>query len=188
MHRRPLQRMLEQYLQRYPDERPMAARIVALVEEHSDCFDRTCRPGHVTGSAWVLTPDRRHCLLVHHRKLDRWLQPGGHADGDPDIQRVARREVEEEAGLSHLQLAPETEGLPIDVDVHQIPARYNATGELIEDAHQHHDVRFLFIATAAEPLSVSDESHEVRWFARDEVLQATNEQSVLRMLRKAGPC
>jgi hypothetical protein len=74
--------------------------------------------------------------------------------------------------------------IPLDLDVHQIPARYDAHGRTIEDAHEHHDVRFLLIAHSDEDISVSDESHDVAWFTPEEVLQRTDEESVLRMLRK----
>lgn len=184
MHRRPLLKMLEEYGATYPDEVAVAARIAGLVEAHPDCFERTCRPGHLTGSAWVLSHDRQKCLLVHHRKLDRWLQPGGHADGQCEIEAVALREAMEESGLESLRLA---QACPLDLDVHRIPARRSDDGALIEDAHEHHDVRFLVVTDRDEQPRVSDESHDVRWFTRDEVLQRTNEESVLRLLRKAGP-
>ncbi|QEG33279.1 NUDIX hydrolase [Bythopirellula goksoeyrii] len=188
MHRQPLFELLDRYSAHYPYEAEVAARIRQLVESSPDCFERTCRPGHVTGSAWVLSQDCKKCLLVHHAKLDRWLQPGGHADGDTAIQEVALKEVREETGLVELEL-PATDGVlvPLDLDVHLIPARYSPTGELIEDAHEHHDVRFLVIARADQPITVSEESHDLGWFTNVEVSQLTDEESVLRMLRKAGP-
>ena len=172
----------------YPDEISMVKRIQYLVESSPDCFERTCRPGHVTASAWVVSSDRSHCLLVHHRKLDRWLQPGGHTDGQSEVEQVALREVEEETGLTHLQIVHgQAELMPLDVDVHVIPERRDATGALIEDAHEHHDVRFLIEADLEEPLVLSEESHDVRWFTGEELLEVTDEESVLRMMRKAGP-
>ena len=183
MHRRPLLTMLQHYAERYPDEAEVAQRIELLVTAHTDCFERTCRPGHITGSAWVLSHDRDCCLLLHHGKLNRWLQPGGHADGQANIAEVARREAQEETGLIDLELVAE----PIDIDVHEIPARYDPNGNQLEDAHEHHDIRFLLVAGPGQQLVLSDESHEVRWFSHDEVLAATDEESVLRMLRKAGP-
>jgi 8-oxo-dGTP pyrophosphatase MutT (NUDIX family) len=187
MHRQPLLQLLDRYATRFPAEAAVTERIRTLVIEHANCFERTCRPGHVTGSAWVLSRDGSRCLLVHHAKLDRWLQPGGHADGENAIHEVALREVREETGLVNLSL-PTHHGelVPLDLDVHLIPARYK-DGELLEDVHEHHDVRFLVIAAKDEPISLSEESHDLGWFTRDEILARTDEESVLRMLRKAGP-
>ncbi|MEM9186318.1 MAG: NUDIX hydrolase [Planctomycetota bacterium] len=186
MHRQPLLTMLDVYARATPEEAPVAARIRRLVESHSDCFDRDCRPGHVTGSAWVLSADRRRCLLLHHRKLDRWVQPGGHADGDPDVLGVAIKEATEESGLEGLTPLGSASP-PFDLDVHLIPARHAATGELIEDAHEHHDVRFLLVAPTDAPPVVCAESNDVRWCTPGEVASLTQEESVLRLLRKSSP-
>jgi 8-oxo-dGTP pyrophosphatase MutT (NUDIX family) len=175
--------MLKQYAERCPDEANVARRIERLVVEHADCFERTCRPGHITGSAWVLSHDRMQCLLVHHGKLNRWLQPGGHADGQTDVAQVALREAQEETGLVELQLSAE----PLDIDIHTIPARVDHNGNQTEDAHEHHDIRFLLVAAAGQEPVLSDESHAVRWFSREQLLEVTDEESVIRMLRKAGP-
>lgn len=191
MHRRQLLNLLENYIARYPAEQAVAEQIVALVESHEDCFDRTCRPGHITGSAWVLSHDRQRCLLLHHKKLDRWMQPGGHADGDTDVAAVALKEAQEESGIENLtllgvgQLKSEPP-LPLDIDIHIIPARYAADGSLIEDAHEHHDIRFLLAAKDESPIVVSHESHDVRWFTPTEVEQQSDEESVLRLLRKSS--
>jgi 8-oxo-dGTP pyrophosphatase MutT (NUDIX family) len=186
MHRRPLLEMLEQYRAAFPREGDVVDRIAALVAGHSDCFERSCRPGHITGAAWIVSADRRRCLLTHHRKLDRWLQLGGHADGQWQVAEVALREAREESGLTAFDFVP-IDGMliPFDIDVHQIPARYNSAGQEIEDAHEHHDVRFLLIAQAGQETRCSDESHEIAWFSPDEVLRLTAEESMLRMLRKA---
>lgn len=185
MHRYHLLQMLEAYLALYPQEQAVVAQVIDLVTQHADCFERTCRPGHITGAAWVMSADHQRAALVHHRKLDRWLQPGGHADGDGDVATVAWREATEETGLARLVMI-DTGGtlVPLDVDVHEIPARYNAAGEMIDDAHQHHDIRFLFV-TSDETLAVSAESHDVRWFDAAELRQLTSEESVLRLMEKA---
>src|SRR5882672_12642051 len=81
MHRRPLLDMLARYRELFPAEADVVDRMTTLIHGHADCFERTCRPGHVTGAAWIVSTDRRRSLLTHHRKLDRWLQLGGHADG-----------------------------------------------------------------------------------------------------------
>jgi 8-oxo-dGTP pyrophosphatase MutT (NUDIX family) len=177
--------MLARYRDTFPHEADVADRIGALVQAHANCFDRTCRPGHVTAAAWILSSDRRRVLLTHHRKLDRWLQLGGHTDGQCDVEEAALREAREESGLSHFEFV-RIEGalLPFDLDVHEIPARYDANGTLIEDAHEHHDVRFLLIA-GDDAIQASDESHDVRWCTPAEVRELTDDESVLRMLRKA---
>ncbi len=185
MHRRPLLDMLARYRQAFPGEDPVVDRICALVESHADCFERTCRPGHITGAAWILSPDRRRCLLTHHRKLDRWLQLGGHADGQWRVEEVALREAREESGLAAFEMLPIDGALiPLDVDVHLIPARCDARGYVVDDAHEHHDIRFLLVAHSEQGVCASDESHDVAWFTPDEVLDRTDEESVLRMLRK----
>jgi len=188
MHRQPLQKMLQRYLARYPEEAAVVTRICLLVDGAPDCFDRTCRPGHVTGSAWVLSLNRTQCLLVHHRKLDRWLQPGGHADGACQIEQVALRELREESGLTQIELLGSPEGVvPLDIDVHRIPDRFDASGDVVEEAHEHHDIRFLVLASADQDLVLSDESHALRWFTHSELVAVTREESVLRMMRKSGP-
>ncbi len=177
--------MLARYRQVFPREASVVDRICALIEQHADCFDRTCRPGHITGAAWIISADRRRCLLTHHRKLDRWLQLGGHADGQWQVDEVALREAREESGMAAFSFVPIDGALiPLDIDVHDIPERRDALGHVIEDAHEHHDVRFLLIAHSGQDVCVSDESHDVAWFTPDEVRRRTDEESVLRMLRK----
>lgn len=186
MHRRPLLDMLAHYSQAYPADAAVVHQIRRLVQSHVDCFERTCRPGHITGAAWIVSSDRRRCLLTHHRKLNRWLQLGGHADGQAQVELVALREAQEESGMLAFDFVPIADTIaPFDVDVHDIPARHDAEGRLIEDAHEHHDVRFLLIARSDESIQVSHESHDVAWFTPEEVLRQTDEPSVLRMLRKA---
>lgn len=179
MHRQPLLGLLDGYLRHYPEEEEVVARVRQLVEAHPDCFERTCLPGHITGSAWILSPDRSSVLLTHHRKLDRWLQVGGHADGENDVRAVARREAEEESGLTRFEDVGGCDpAQPFDIDVHPIPQRGD------EPAHWHHDLRFLWIAAPGQELRISDESHDLRWVRRDELTQISNEESILRMERK----
>lgn len=132
-------------------------------------------PGHFTASAFVLAPDRTSLLLVHHRKLDRWLQPGGHVETtDRDLLAAARREVLEETGIAELEL--ERPG-SFDLDVHPIPALGH------ELPHEHFDVRFLFHATTRE-LVLSAESKAVRWVPLSELDARVSDESVLRAVRK----
>jgi 8-oxo-dGTP pyrophosphatase MutT (NUDIX family) len=187
MSRHAIISMLDAYEALFPDEGAVVDRVRQLVAANADCFHRTCRPGHITASAWILSPDRRRVLLTHHRKLDKWLQVGGHADGQWDPIEVALREAVEESGLVHLRVVRiEGQLLPLDIDVHEIPPFRDAFSNIVEDAHYHHDIRFLFLAEAETPPRASEESHDVRWFTPAELLQVTTEESVLRMLHKAA--
>jgi 8-oxo-dGTP pyrophosphatase MutT (NUDIX family) len=156
-------------------ERAMRDRVVSLIEDHPDAFARSLLTGHVTASAWIVDPSRTRVLLLHHRKLDRWLQPGGHADGDVDLRRAALREAREETGLTRIGFA--CEGI-YDIDVHDIPARPG------EPEHEHFDVRFALDADPAEPLVQNRESRELAWVPLDELGCYGVDESVLRLARK----
>jgi 8-oxo-dGTP pyrophosphatase MutT (NUDIX family) len=177
MHRAAVLALLRSHAARPLDanEAAMAAATIEFVETHADCLLRSCVPGHLTGSAWIVSADRRRTLLTHHHKLDKWLQLGGHADGDPDLAAVAMREAHEESGLTRLQLVrPEI----FDVDRHWIPARKTDPG------HYHYDLRFLVMADPAEPLQISSESKDLGWVELERVTQLNPEESMARMVRK----
>lgn len=176
MHRKPLLDLLARYRAAHPDETLCADRIRALVETQRDCFERSCFPGHVTASAWVLSPDGKRFLLTHHRKLDRWLQLGGHADGDSDVAATALREAREESGLAELRFAWAADApVPVDLDVHLIPARGG------DPAHHHHDVRFVLVAAPGQTIFASDESTSLEWFDMDALEDVADDDSVLRL-------
>jgi 8-oxo-dGTP pyrophosphatase MutT (NUDIX family) len=177
MHRAPLLRLLAEYAARHPDESDCVGRYTDFVSAHPDCFERSLAIGHVTGAAWILDRSGTRVLLTHHRKLNRWLQPGGHADGDPDVLATASREALEETGLTGL--VPDAETL-FDLDVHPIPAR----GDIPE--HLHYDARFLFRATGSEDFTVSEESHDLAWVPLGKLEDFTTEESILRLARKTG--
>lgn len=130
-------------------------KMVQLIDSGADCFVRGCFPAHFTGSALVVSADGARALLHHHRKLDRWLQFGGHCDGEEDVLRVAQREALEESGIPGLIVAS---ARPFDLDIHEIPAHGSEPG------HFHYDVRWMLIAPENAAFAVSDESHELRWF------------------------
>ena len=171
---------LDKYAEIYPEETETVDRVRHLVQTYPDAFYRTCRIGHITGSAWIVSADRQRYLLTHHRKLDRWLQLGGHADGEQAMQRVALREAQEESGMADFKFV-EIKGqvLPFDIDIHPIPARG------AEPAHAHYDLRYLLIAGPGQTLALSDESKDLRWFTATGVLKVAGEESIFRMLRKA---
>jgi 8-oxo-dGTP pyrophosphatase MutT (NUDIX family) len=157
-------------------EEALAVReTIAFVRSHPDCLLRSCPPGHLTGSAWILSPDRRSTLLTHHGKLGKWLQLGGHADGDPDLLAVALREAREESGLSGLRAV---DPRLFDVDRHWIPDRG------AEPGHWHHDLRFVLEADPSEPLTVSRESKALAWVEVASVASLNPEESMARMVRK----
>jgi 8-oxo-dGTP pyrophosphatase MutT (NUDIX family) len=156
-------------------EAVMVRRTRRFIESYADCFERSQQLGHVTGSAWVIDLGREYVLLTHHMKLDRWLQLGGHADGDPDVLAVALREAMEETGLDTIR--PLSRSI-FDVDVHSIPSRDG------EPAHFHYDIRFVFEAERTLPLRKSAESKALSWVKLSEVSRLTREESVMRMVVK----
>ncbi len=174
MHRQFLLKKLEAHQGYDAQEQLMLTKIITFVNEHPDCFERELSVGHITGSAWITNKTRTHVLLTHHKKLNRWLQLGGHSDGEPNTLMVALKEGREESGL---EIAPLSEAV-FDVDVHLIPARKT------EPAHYHYDVRFLFEADSRQPFVVSEESHDLAWIACDVLADFVDEPSLLRMLKK----
>ena len=193
MDRADLLRLLDRYHDRHPDEIATIDRVRKLLCDDERCFFRDCFPGHITSSAWIVSREKGSVLLTHHRKLERWLQLGGHADGETDVLKSALREAEEESGLQGFQAIPRSGPYEIlDVDVHDIPARAS------EPVHQHHDIRFLFEVSDAQTIRRQEtESKEVRWFPVNGIETRFDEESLLRMARKAsewlsrspaGPC
>lgn len=156
-------------------EAAMAADMIRFVEKHTDCAERSLKIGHLTGSAWIVDRERRRTLLTHHRKLDKWLQLGGHADGELDPLAVALREGREESGLTRLHAISEK---IFDVDRHLIPARKT------EPDHWHYDIRFMIEADPDEPLLISDESHDLAWIEIARMADYNAEESMMRMARK----
>ena len=173
MHRRKLLDSLEIYSSLYEEEADLIKRFNVFLEENVNCFDRQNSVGHVTGSAWLLCPDYQHVLLTHHKKLNRWLQLGGHSDGESDTLSVAIREAREESGLAVKAL----ENSIFDIDVHTIPQRKN------EPKHLHFDVRFLLQALEKN-FVVSAESNDLQWVKIEDIPKYTAEESILRMRDK----
>ncbi|MGB5539893.1 MAG: NUDIX hydrolase [Gammaproteobacteria bacterium] len=177
MHRQELLRLLNRHVTRFMDEAAFVARARAFVAAHTDVFDREHLPAHVTGSAWVVSPDFSQALIMHHVKQDQWFQPGGHADGDADILRVALRETAEETGIDpeHVRLLTED---VFDVDLHVIPASEHGP------RHEHIDIRFLVQIDNRLPVPGNDESHQVLWVDLREVSAYNNNRSTWRMVEK----
>ncbi|WP_449466940.1 NUDIX hydrolase [Stenotrophomonas humi] len=150
-----LRQALLEYARAVPAHGDVAREFLALLDlSGPDPFTRERLEGHFTGSAWLVSADGERALLTHHRKLGRWLQLGGHADGDPDLPAVALREAEEESGLPGLTLASRE---IFDLDRHWIPERRDVPG------HWHYDVRYVVVAGADERFAVSEESLDLAW-------------------------
>jgi 8-oxo-dGTP pyrophosphatase MutT (NUDIX family) len=169
----------------YGLDRPAESQMLELFREliggrhGADPFQRERESGHFTGSAWLVSADSERVLLTHHRKLNRWLQLGGHADGDSDLAAVALREAEEESGLTDLTVEPDI----FDLDRHLIPARGD------EPEHWHYDVRFVVRAHGSEDFTVGDESHDLAWRSIGELVSDESvDESVRRMAAKWLSC
>lgn len=172
-----LLQLLCRYHPEEPDRLAVAERIIAFVRDEPACAERSHLYGHLTGSAWVVNATRTKALLLHHRKLNRWMQPGGHADGEFDLLSVALREAREESGLTGIE--PVT-GEIFDVDIHEIPPFKEIP------AHYHFDVRFLLYADDEEIPRHNEESNDVKWIDLADLSQYTEEESVLRMAWMGG--
>lgn len=177
MHRKELLQLLNRHETRFMEEAGFVARARAFVEANTDVFNREHLPLHVTGSAWVVSPDFTQALILHHVKQDQWFQPGGHADGDNDVLRVALRETSEETGLDPDQIQLLSDEV-FDVDIHTIPASRHDTW------HEHIDLRFLVQIDNRLPVPGSDESHEVLWVDLRHVSAYNNNRSTWRMVEK----
>jgi 8-oxo-dGTP pyrophosphatase MutT (NUDIX family) len=175
--RRRLAAALRAHVPDGEDEARHLAAILALVEREPECFSRRFfTPGHVTGSAFVVSAASGKVLLHHHRRLGAWLQMGGHDDGDRDAAATALREAREESGLTDLAfLSPAI----LDVDVHPIPAGKG------EPPHLHHDVRYALLTRRPDAIRRDEaESLELRWFTREEADRTMGEPGAARALRR----
>jgi 8-oxo-dGTP pyrophosphatase MutT (NUDIX family) len=177
MNRKTLRENLENYRTPFEEEHAFIQDFIDLTHDEL-AFVRERLHGHFTASAWIVNKRRTHTLMTLHKKLNRWLQLGGHADGDENLQAVAMKEAQEESGLTSLRMVDF--GM-FDIDRHVIPQRGNIP------EHFHYDVRFLIEAEIDEPLIISEESKDLAWIPFDTVSDlARNNTSILRMLEKTS--
>lgn len=172
--RNALRLALTHYQTSYAAEQRFIPQFLSLIESN-EAYLRTHVPGHITASAWIIDASREYVLLTHHAKLNKWLQPGGHADGDEDVLRVALREAEEETGVKNFTLLHA--GI-FDLDIHPIPERKDFV------AHDHYDIRFLLQADRDEPLVITEESHDLAWVKIKELAAYNDSPSLQRMAEK----
>lgn len=170
-----LLKLLEEYYPRDIDEVGYRQQIMDFINSEPECFERSLAKGHITASAWLLDKSREHALLMHHRKLNLWVQLGGHCDGESDILAVATKEAQEESGI--MEIASLSNAI-FDVDVHYIPANPKEAG------HYHYDIRFLLGVQSDELVIQNKESKELRWISKNQRDLPTAERSVVRMHEK----
>ncbi len=171
-------RLLEGYAA--PDASQGAVRdeMLAFIAAHpADAHKRSCVPGHLTASGLLIDHRAERALLTFHKKLGRWLQLGGHCDGDANLRGVALKECQEESGIEELCI----DALPVDLDIHLIPARKG------EPAHLHLDTRFIVHAAPGATEVLSDESLELRWFAPEQLGSIETDETLKRLFRIVWP-
>ena len=177
MHRSTLMKLLRRHRTAFNAEAGYLARTLRFVAQNPNCFDRDLWAGHITGSVWVVNPTRERVLLLHHGKHFQWFQPGGHADSDHDILRVALRETREETGLPAERIRLLSSAL-FDVDIHTVPA-----GDW-GPRHRHYDMRFLVEIDDRLDIPGNHESNAIAWVELADVPRYNNNLSTLRMLEK----
>ena len=156
-------------------EKEHTLNTLAFLNQNRNCTSTDNLVGHITASAWVLSPKLSAVLLTHHKKLNRWLQLGGHIENDATIHQAAHREAVEESGIDKINFL---ENSVFDIDIHPIPTRNNIAG------HLHYDIRFLLQAETTE-FVLSPESNELAWVDLASIGELLSDESMLRMCRKS---
>lgn len=174
MHRDVLLKLLSDYTSNFDEEKEYTERIVKFIKNNDNCFDRCCEIGHITASAWLVNQDNTKVLLMLHKKLDLWLQLGGHCDGDSDVLRVALKEAQEESGIKDIFVKYES---IFDLDVHMIPEIKNVK------SHIHYDIRFL-LQTKHDIIIKNEESKNLQWILKNKNDSPSKERSIMRMFDK----
>jgi 8-oxo-dGTP pyrophosphatase MutT (NUDIX family) len=179
MNKQHIEKLLLAYQTEYPAALQYRALMLQFLEEQENFYSRTNFAGHITVSAWLLSPDQQQAILVHHRKLDRWLQIGGHIEEeDTDIFATAVREIKEESGIAQITLL--TPNI-FDLDIHTIPANKQ------EPSHLHYDIRLLYKLNNLYALDFSNtEIKGIRFFRLGDLVKHWhNAPSIHRMAEKA---
>lgn len=173
MHRKKLLDQLDQYKKTnlfMTEEREIFDRLMAFIGNNQNCFERS-NIGHITSSIWIVNHQKDAALLTHHRKLNMWLQLGGHNDGAHDCKAVALKEAREESGIENLEFL--RDGI-FDIDIHPIPGA----------CAYHYDIRYLLIAPKGSFFTVSEESNDLAWIPFEQITNYSRERSVVRMNEK----
>jgi len=171
----PLSVLLQNYNPSDQWEQVCKRRMLEFIQLYPNCFERSLEIGHFTGSAWLLNHNKTQVLLMHHTKLNKWLQLGGHCDGNPDVLAVAIKEAQEESGIQNI--APISTDI-FDIDIHALPATAH------NKEHLHYDVRFLLQVIGDEAIIQNSESQALQWFGKDQTKLPTRSPSIIRMFNK----
>lgn len=183
MNTADIRKLTALYLEQFPEEQGKFAEFQKQLKNEAPLNNRKTFPGHVTGAALVLSPQRDKVLLIHHKFFDTWLQPGGHWDpGEPDPWSAARREAEEETGIQIAeQLAPFADRrIPLDIETQRIPARADKG----EPEHYHHDFRYVFLAASEQLAPLVAEVHSAAWVSFDDPRLAAHNKPWMDKLRR----
>ncbi|MEY4130703.1 MAG: hypothetical protein RLZZ31_827 [Actinomycetota bacterium] len=152
------------------DNREVAAQMEQFLQGHPDALWRTCLDGHFTASALVVEENTENFLVLHHTKLRKWLQPGGHVDGSNNFPQSALREAKEETGIENLRVVEPF----IDLDIHLVePPK--------EQPHLHLDIRYLVLAPQGSVFAPNHESTEMRWVTMDDLSELQADESLVRL-------
>jgi 8-oxo-dGTP pyrophosphatase MutT (NUDIX family) len=163
------------YQSDFSEEEAYKMRFLDLLKLE-DCFHRSLLTGHITASSWIVNEECTAVILLHHAKLNKWLQPGGHADGDEDVRNVALKEAEEETGIEGFEFI---QSKIFDLDIHTIPERKGIA------EHEHFDIRFLLKAPEHAKLIANHESNQIDWISFVKLpAMISLESSLLRMNAK----
>ncbi len=174
-YKKQLLEQLENYKSYDIEEQTSVNIVIDFMKNNTIVTGKKNTRGHLTGSAFITNKSKTKVLLTHHKKLNLWVQLGGHVDDGETVFEAAYREGIEESGLQTLQFHNQE---IFDIDVHMIPARKQ------DKEHYHHDLRYLFFADENDPIIVSDESQDVKWIPLDMIHQYTKETSLIRMVHK----
>lgn len=183
-----IDQILTNYLKYFPKEKENLKQLINFIEQsktlNEDIFSSTNTVGHITASGYIYSKKEKKLLLLKHKKLGKWLQPGGHVEKvDKTILDTAKREIFEETGLKDLELVNLSinNAIPFDINTHFIPESPKKN----MPAHYHHDFRFLFTIDKIEDVKIdTEESNGYKWIDISDLQDADNMNVIIGKINK----